>query len=517
MAKNEDGKAGQEVAVQARQYQVVQHIQPLLDTARFEQMQRAATALMHSSLLPESVRGKDPRECFSNLLVIFDYAERWDVPAVMLAQCVSIVHNKLMFEGKAIAAALETTLGVKLDYEWKGDVGTDGYSIRVWGVRPGETEPREITGTVGDWKTFEKDRRTVNPAWRGAASKMQLAYRGAREWARLWAPGTMLGVYGDDEFDAFESRRAQPRVASSPVSSGFAAPKAAPEEPEEDGEVQDAEVEDVAGEAQGSPQTGEEDSGPKDTGQSGEGPDAPAEAQGDGKAQEVADERAATAYETGHAWGLEDKPLQELLDAHNPDDHDSLIEGFHAGAAERAQDDADEGDDPDADDGDGDPPGELDGPTQAQLREAAENFVEDMGGERDTDPEPDPFDAFQAGVRELNSWGEVKASFNALTKTEAWKAALKARGAPLIRQARISAWLRVEELKAKGKEAIDMVTDLTAFRCWIETTEDPDAIMGNWRVLITEPVYEALGDEPKAKLQQATMARVKVLQDAASK
>lgn len=525
-------EAGRQVpAVQQRPTQVVEHVQPLFDTARFEHMQRAAKALMNSSLLPESVRGASPEQCFSNLLIVFDYAERWKVPAVMLAQCVSIVHNKLMFEGKAIAAALETTLGVRLDYEWTDhEPGHPDYGIRVFGTRPGESTPREVKGTVGQWRTFQKNSQNPNPAWTGAASTMQLAYRGAREWGRLWAPGTMLGVYGDDEMDAWEDRRdrAVTVQAAAAVTSGFAAPSVAPNQAADEEDIQDAEVEEIdEGEAQegaqettasGDQQTG--DGGKATSGDAGPGAGASGAKAGkkDKPPAETDAERSVRLYDEGHNAGMlgVDFKVPAKLKGQDAEDWTS---GYHAGAAEKMEDQG-EGDDDGGDDdtftGDEadaevdsgeEEADELDPATQSDLREAAENFLDDMAAPID------PFAAFMEGIKQLNSWADIKAGFSALSKSEAWKAALSQPRAPLVRQARICAWLRMEELKAAGKETLDVISDLTAFRCWVETTDDPDAIHGNWRVLVDQPLYTALQPEQKRKLEQAIMARMKELRE----
>lgn len=517
---NESGGEGR--ALTTRTPTPVEHLQPIFDTGRFEHMQRAARALSHSTLLPQSVRGSSAEECFSNLMVIFDFAERWKQPPVMLAQCVSIVHNKLMFEGKAIAAALETTLGVKLDYEWTDhEPGHPDFGIRVFGTRPGETEPREVRGTVGGWRTYQKDGRTPNPAWSGAASKMQLAYRGAREWARLWAPGTMLGVYGDDEVDAWDDRRAV-REEAPRVTSGFAPPKVDPDG--EDGDIQDAEVEDIdadakpAQEAAGAaPASGKATPPDKATKPASDSPAPGAKAKPKGgKDQapaETDEERAERLFQDGHTAGLAGEECAPPTGLKKAEDLENWTLGHHAGAAERMED---AGEDASGEESDGEAEtftgdeaaaGEMSAETQAQLRDAAETFVQEMGAD------PDPFEAFFTGVRKLNSWADIKAGLSALSRSDAWTAAMSEAGAPRVRQARISAWLRTEELRKAGKESVDVINDLTAFRCWAETTEDPDAIAGNWRVLVDQPVYTALAPEQKRKLEAAMMKRMKELRE----
>ena len=55
--------------------------------------------------------------------------------------------------------------------------------------------------------------------------------------------------------------------------------------------------------------------------------------------------------------------------------------------------------------------------------------------------------------------------------------------------------LREAELIEAGQDRMDFITDLTAFRCWIETTDDRDAIDGNWQTLVRQPIYQNLSPE----------------------
>ena len=205
-----------------REYTPVQSDNPLLDTHTFEQMQRAASALMHSTLLPDSVRGDNPSATFSNLMFVADQAWRWNMPLLAVAQCVGIVNGKLVYEGKLISAVLSAK-GIDLDFEHHGEwKDGDSFSITVSGEVNGRT--RTIEGSVGDWKTFQKDGQLM-PQWRDRAAHNQLAYRGAREWCRLWKPGVILGVYADDEIEEMREIRGSRRAAQKEpvqIGSGFA-------------------------------------------------------------------------------------------------------------------------------------------------------------------------------------------------------------------------------------------------------------------------------------------------------
>lgn len=187
-----------------RTYTIVQSDIALFDTAKFEHIQRVATAMASASLLPHHIMmDKDrnllaPQQIVANCFLIVNRAMAWHMDPIALAQASFVLHGKLGFEGKVIAAAIESAVG-SLDYDWKGTPGKDDFKIIVTGKRPSDGKIVSIDGTVGDWKTFEKDNRTVKANWTGLASRNQLAYRGGQEWARLYAPSLLLGVYSVDE------------------------------------------------------------------------------------------------------------------------------------------------------------------------------------------------------------------------------------------------------------------------------------------------------------------------------
>jgi hypothetical protein len=177
---------------------VVQDTVPVLDTARFEHMQRIATVMAATSLIPDTLKGSTQQQTLANCFLVVNQATRWGLDPFAVAQCCSVVHGKLTYEGKLVAAVIEAKLGVRLTYAWSGE--GERMSVTVSGVMPdGVTE--SIEGTVTDWRTDGK-----NSPWRPATYKKMLAYRGNREWARLYAPAVMLGVYSDDEMEALERK-----------------------------------------------------------------------------------------------------------------------------------------------------------------------------------------------------------------------------------------------------------------------------------------------------------------------
>lgn len=186
---------------------------PLLDTGRFEHMQRVATVMARSTLMPESLYmtgKKDEKEMLpyeqilSNCFLVVNQAVRWGLDPFAVAQCVSVVHGKLCYEGKLVSAVLQAKMGMSLHHHFDGE----GDAMRVYlsdkpltekiiaELRPGyrRQDMRLLDGSVAEWKTTG----TGTP-WTAKNFNRMLVYRGTRDWCRIYEPALMLGVYTDDE------------------------------------------------------------------------------------------------------------------------------------------------------------------------------------------------------------------------------------------------------------------------------------------------------------------------------
>lgn len=148
---------------------------------------KLAEVLSSASLIPEHLRNK-PGDC---LLVVMQ-AQRWGMDALSVAACTSVVRGKLCYEGKLVAAVLYSMGAVdgRLRYDFTGEGSSR--SVRVTGRPRGEDE-QSVSGSVAAWATN-------NEAWKRDPDSM-LVYRGTRQWARLYAPEALLGVYTPDEME----------------------------------------------------------------------------------------------------------------------------------------------------------------------------------------------------------------------------------------------------------------------------------------------------------------------------
>ena len=219
-----------------------QDVIPLLDTSKFEHMQRIATVMAETSTLPDSFRKVKtdkgeielPRQTvIANCFRVVNQAVRWGFDPFAVVDCASIVHGKLMWEGKLVHAVVEAKIGVRLKYNFVDKPGRE-FGVVVSGTLPGEMEPRTIEGAVKDWHKGDKSPWAREGDW-----KRQLRYRGAREWARAHAPAVLLGIYADDELqelaalDVPAGQRAQRFKDITPKSAPLELPDI-PDEPEHD-------------------------------------------------------------------------------------------------------------------------------------------------------------------------------------------------------------------------------------------------------------------------------------------
>ena len=524
-------------AVAVRERTDLLNTQPMLDTQKFEHFQRASKALMNSSILNPTIRGSSPEQCFSNLMLIFDLSDRWKLPAVSIAQGISIVHDKIVYEGKLITAMLQASLGVHLQYWWTGERGTPDYRIYVSDrpfaelapadatpaeqmdaintlLRPGVQIPgwRIVDGSVGDWRTFQKDQRTPNPAWTGTASQNQLSYRGAREWARRYESAQMLGVYGDDEMEVLTARVVDSRGSVPTLAGGLTGGFTKPAAPIEDAEVQEVDVADVlaakvehdaksekAPEKPAETKQPVEDAKPASTRRKAQAKPADAKPK-DPEPETQADPDLPTAEELEHAYqeGYRGTPLERLdnwPEAFWVAVHAEWERGAADGTASMTSGAETESTDPVDSDFEGDGADDDDAGTFDQEEVEATKPVTAL-------------ESLMLGLGGRTSWAELKAGLSETAKSDDWKAATVEQQDVV----RAQVWARMRQLVEAGQtQPLDVATDLTAFRCWVALEEDIEAIQGTWQHLVHQPVYTSLKPDQQASLERATLARVQDL------
>lgn len=150
-----------------------------------------AEFISKADLVPDHLRGKP-----ANCLLIVEQSARWGMSPLAVAQGTSIVKGKLCYEGKLVAAALTAmnALEGRLEYEFSGS--GQQRTVKITGLPRGGKKECVVEGTVERWATD-------NGNWKKDPDSM-LIYRGTRQWARMYTPDALLGVYTPDEAEEIQ-------------------------------------------------------------------------------------------------------------------------------------------------------------------------------------------------------------------------------------------------------------------------------------------------------------------------
>ena len=168
------------------QLTVVSDLVPSTMDAAIQFSERMAKA----NLLPAHLKSS-PSDCLRVVL----QAARWQMDPFSVADKTSVISGKLMYEGQLVSAVVNARgkLSKRLDYQYTGE-GANRV-LTVSGTLQGEEQPRTITLTHALASKINRNGQMgINP-------DQQMAYIGARIWARRHTPELMLGVYVPDEIE----------------------------------------------------------------------------------------------------------------------------------------------------------------------------------------------------------------------------------------------------------------------------------------------------------------------------
>jgi len=168
---------------------------PIYDPTRFAHMKEIAMMMAGAPLVPDHLRSGSQTQAMSNCFMVVNQAYNWGMDPFAVAQSTFVTKGKIGFDGKLISAVITAKTGIELQYNFFGKEGTPGRGVVATDGR------REVKGTVDEW-------RTPNSMWDKQPDD-QLIYRASRQWARRYAPGVMLGVYSNDEVEAFRGEAAR--------------------------------------------------------------------------------------------------------------------------------------------------------------------------------------------------------------------------------------------------------------------------------------------------------------------
>ncbi|HMF48267.1 MAG TPA: recombinase RecT, partial [Candidatus Saccharimonadales bacterium] len=166
-------------------------------------------------------------------------AQELGISALSLANWSYVVENKgvsrVAYESQFFHAVIEQRAPLKkrIEYEIIGE--GDDRRCRVWGTLKGEDKPREfLSDTLGNLRPEKNQygQTKGSPLW-DKKPDLQLFYNASRDFARVYFPDIIAGMYGRDEMEEAEiahqgarhAKDVSPRLAerlTGPGGEGFA-------------------------------------------------------------------------------------------------------------------------------------------------------------------------------------------------------------------------------------------------------------------------------------------------------
>lgn len=187
--------------------------QIVLDDGLFDKCHRLAEIMASGSCtIPKHLQGK-VGDCFA----IIGQSIRWGMDPYAVAQKTHLVNGTLGYEAQLVIAVINAKAPIvgRLKFEYFGDWSkvkskddkSDDVGVVVSAIMQGEIEPTTLSISMAQVGTVRN-----SPLWT-ADPRQQLAYLGAKRWARLHCPDVILGVYTPDEL-ADTAREPKPITAT---------------------------------------------------------------------------------------------------------------------------------------------------------------------------------------------------------------------------------------------------------------------------------------------------------------
>lgn len=129
----------------------------------------------------------------SDCLAIIMQAHQWGMSPFIVAQKTYLINGIMGYESQLVNAVITSSGAIngRFNYEYKEDKGS--LECRVGAVLNGDE-----TITWGEWLAINTVTTKNSPLWK-TNPKQQLAYLQVKNWARLYCPSAIMGVYTNDE------------------------------------------------------------------------------------------------------------------------------------------------------------------------------------------------------------------------------------------------------------------------------------------------------------------------------
>ena len=168
----------------------------LFDALRMQALMQFADMMSKALVtVPKHLHGK-PADCMAITL----QAMRWGMDPYVVAGKTHVVNGNLGYEAQLVVAVLKNSGAVKgrPHYEYRGE--GEALECRAGFVPAGE---ESLVWT--EWLSMRGITTKNSPLWK-VNPKQQMGYLQARNWARLYAPDALLGIYTEDEMQVIPVR-----------------------------------------------------------------------------------------------------------------------------------------------------------------------------------------------------------------------------------------------------------------------------------------------------------------------
>ncbi len=211
-----------QLPVAATRQAIVVHndVLDLMDTGKFEHMQRVARVISMSSLLPKHLQGTTPEATHANCFRVLDQAARWGFNPFSVVDATYVVSGKLGYEGKLVAAVINARGGLHdgLLVNYNSEAGPKKAAVIFGssGPIPKEARPllkkyldtgdgEAVNALINDYgvkaiRISVEQASTSNQMWT-KDPEQKLFYTGATKWARRFKPEMLLGVLTEDDLE----------------------------------------------------------------------------------------------------------------------------------------------------------------------------------------------------------------------------------------------------------------------------------------------------------------------------
>ncbi len=173
----------------------------------FEDVARLAKMMSLATTMVGAVCRNNEGNCYGVIM----QAARWGLDPFAISHECFIVNGNLGYGAKLIASVIAANAPIegRLSYEYTGSISDRTRAVRVYATFIGDKEPKEIqTPQLNQIKIQN------SPLWKNDPDQ-QLAYYGARSWARRHAPDIIMGVVTSDEIKDNPSLNRMRDVSSS--------------------------------------------------------------------------------------------------------------------------------------------------------------------------------------------------------------------------------------------------------------------------------------------------------------